>query len=49
MKYAVFHLDRYDGDTRRDVRARLREFDRYLVRRYGDDWIELYEIVGSPE
>jgi hypothetical protein len=27
----------------------LREFDRYLVRRYGDDRIELYEIVGFPQ
>jgi len=48
VRYAVFHLDLYDGDVRRDLNARLREFDRYLVRRYGDDWIELYEIVGFP-
>jgi hypothetical protein len=49
VRYAVFHMDLYEGDLRRDLRARLREFDRYLVRRYADDWIELYEIVGFPE
>ena len=49
VKYAVFHMDLYEGDLRRDLRARLREFDRYLVRRYADDWIELYEIAGFPE
>lgn len=48
VRYAVFHLDRYSGDARRDVLARLREFDRYLVRRHGDDRTALYEIVGFP-
>jgi hypothetical protein len=49
VKYAVFHLAPYGDDARRDLRARLREFDRYLARRYGDDWIELYDIVGFPQ
>jgi hypothetical protein len=48
VRYAVFHVNLYNGDVGRDLRTRLREFDRYLVRRYGDDWIELYEIVGFP-
>ena len=42
------HLDLFDPAARLDVLARLREFDRYLVRRYGDDRILLYEIVGGP-
>jgi hypothetical protein len=48
VRYAVFHVNLYNGDVGRDLRTRLREFDRYLVRRYGDDWIELYEIVEFP-
>jgi hypothetical protein len=48
VRYAVFHLDLFNAAARLDVLARLREFDRYLVRRYGDDRIWLYEIVGSP-
>ena len=48
-RYAVFHLNLYHDDARRDLCARLREFDRYLVRRYVDDRIELYEIVGFPQ
>ena len=48
-RYAVVHLSLYNGDARRDVLARLREFDRYLARRYGDQQIELYEIVGFPQ
>jgi hypothetical protein len=47
-RYAVFHLTLYNSVARRDVLVRLREFDRYLVRRYGDDRTELYEIVGFP-
>jgi hypothetical protein len=49
VRYALFHVSLYEGEFLRDLRARLSEFDRYLVRRYADDWIELYEIVGSPE
>ncbi len=48
VRYAVFHLDLFDPAARLDVLARLREFDRYLMRRYGDDKTQLYEIVGSP-
>ena len=49
VRYAVFHLDLFNGDARRDVLLRLREFDRYLLRRYGDDRIALYEIIGFPK
>jgi hypothetical protein len=48
VRYALVHVNLYEGDGRRDLRERLREFDRHLIRRYGDDWIELYEIVGFP-
>jgi hypothetical protein len=48
VRYAVFHLDLFNAAARVDVLARLREFDRYLVRRHSDDRIWLYEIVGSP-
>ena len=49
VRYAAFHLALYSADARRDVRVRLQEFERYLVRRYGDEQIELYEIVGFPK
>jgi hypothetical protein len=47
-KYAVFHLGLYGDDARRDILMRLKQFERYLVRRYGDGRIELYEIVDFP-
>jgi hypothetical protein len=49
VRYAIFHLNLYADDARRDVLLRLREFDHYLIRRYCDDRIELYEIVGFPQ
>lgn len=48
VRYAVFHLDLFNPAARLDVLARLREFDAYLVRRYSDDRIWLFEIVGFP-
>jgi hypothetical protein len=48
VKYAVFHMDLFSPAARDGVRARLQEFDRYLVRRYADDRVELYEIVSFP-
>ena len=48
VRYAVFHLDLFDPPARLDVLARLREFDRYLVRHYGDERTWLFEIVGAP-
>jgi hypothetical protein len=48
VRYAVFHLDLFDPPARSDVLSRLAAFDRYLVRRYSDDRIWLYEIVGFP-
>ena len=48
VRYAVFHLDLFDPPARLDVLARLREFDRYLVQRYGDERTRLFEIVGAP-
>ena len=41
-------LDLFDPAARLDVLARLREFEGYLMRRYGDDETRLYEIVGFP-
>ena len=49
VRYAVFHLNLYnDAAARAELFGRLKAFDRYLVRRYGDDRVELYEIVGFP-
>jgi len=48
VRYAVFHLNLFTSAARDDVLARLREFDRYLLRRYADDRVWLYEIVGFP-
>jgi hypothetical protein len=48
VRYAVFHLNRFSRDAREDVLARLRVFDRYLLRRYADDRVWLYEIVEFP-
>ena len=48
VKYAVFHMDLLTPEARDDVLVRLREFDRYLLRRYADDRIWLYEIVAYP-
>ncbi len=46
--YAVFHLHLFSPDERADVLARLQAFNRYLVRRYGDGRVLLYEIVAFP-
>ena len=49
VRYAVFHMHTLDPVAHASVVARLREYDRYLLRRYADDRIWLYEIVGFPE
>ena len=48
VRYAVFHMNLFTPDARDDIVARLREFDRYLLRRYADDRVWLYEIVAFP-
>jgi hypothetical protein len=48
VRYVVFHMDRFDPAVREDVAARIRQFNDYMVRRYGDDRIWLYEIVRFP-
>jgi hypothetical protein len=48
VRYAVFHMNLLTPDAREGVVARLREFDRYLLRRYADDRVWLYEIVAFP-
>jgi hypothetical protein len=48
VKYAVFHLYAFSPAALASLNARLREFDDELVRRYADDRIWLYEIVGYP-
>jgi hypothetical protein len=48
VRYAVFHMDLLNPEARDDVIVRLRAFDRYLLRRYADDRIWLYEIVAYP-
>ena len=48
VRYAVYHLDQFSPAAREDVLERLRQYGRYLTRRYGDDSIRLYEIVEYP-
>ena len=48
VRYAVFHMNLFTPDARNDVIARLREFDRYLLRHYADDRVWLYEIIEFP-
>jgi len=48
VRYAVFHLNLYGADTRRELLSRLRQFAGYLRVRYADEEIWLYEIVGFP-
>lgn len=48
VRYAVFHTDGFSPGVWEDIAARLRTFDRYLVRRYADDRIWLFEIVEFP-
>jgi hypothetical protein len=48
VRYAVFHTDRYSPESRDELRGRLRALSPYLLRRYADDHVELYEIVSYP-
>ena len=48
VRYAVFHLDLYSQDSRRELRERLNTFSPYLREHYGDERTTLYEIVGYP-
>jgi hypothetical protein len=45
VKYAMVHLDVYDGKTRAEVEERLRQFASRLRPLYADDQTRLYEIV----
>jgi hypothetical protein len=49
VRYAVFHMHTLDPAARASVVARLGEYDRNLLRRYADNRIWLYEIVGFPD
>ena len=48
VRYVVVHWYLLTPDVRNELLARLREFDRYLHLRYGDDRIWLYEIIEFP-
>lgn len=48
VRYAMFHLDFYDGKTRAEVEDRLIEFAPYLRPIYADADTRLYEIAGFP-
>jgi hypothetical protein len=48
VRYAVFHTDRYSPESRDELRGRLRALSPYLLRRYADDHVELYEILSYP-
>jgi hypothetical protein len=47
VRYAMFHLDLYGG-MKDALEERLEEFAPYLVERYSDETMRLYEIVGFP-
>jgi hypothetical protein len=49
VRYAVFHMYWYNDENRRDVIARLREFDAFLRPLYADEGTRLYEIVAYPQ
>lgn len=48
VRYAVFHLDQYSSNVRDALDERLRAFATYLRLLYGDERIQLYEIIGFP-
>lgn len=48
VRYAVFHMNGYNAENRRDVVTRLKEFAQYLRPLYADESTALYEIVGFP-
>jgi hypothetical protein len=48
VRYAVVHLNLFSPEARDDVIARIDEFQEYLARRYADDHVRIYEIVGAP-
>jgi hypothetical protein len=48
VRYAVFHLNLFSPDERADVLARIQAFSPFLVRRWADDRVLLYEIVAFP-
>lgn len=49
VRYVVFHMHSYDSEHRRDILARLHEFDAYLRPLSITDDTRLYEIVGYPK
>jgi hypothetical protein len=48
VRYAVFHIDTYSADTRRDLSSRLQQFSPFLRQWYADERTSLYEIVAFP-
>jgi hypothetical protein len=48
VRYAVFHMNGYNAENRRDVLARLKEFEAYLRPLYMEDPLRLYEIIAFP-
>lgn len=48
VRYAMFHLDRFEPDARDAVIARIRAFNRYLAPLYTEGAVWLYEIVEYP-
>ena len=48
VRYAIFHMNGDNSENRRDVLARLQEFERDVRPLYADDRTRLYEIVGFP-
>lgn len=49
VRYAMIHLYGYNDLNRRDVLARLKEFEPYLRPLYDDGQTRLYEIVSYPK
>jgi hypothetical protein len=48
VRYAVLHMHALSPEGRADLQRRLQAFAGYLVRRYMDAEVWVYEIVGFP-
>jgi hypothetical protein len=49
VRYAVIHVSAYEGQMRKDLEARIRQFSPYLRLLTGDSNLRLFEIVRYPD
>jgi hypothetical protein len=48
VRYALIHVNDYQGAIGRELRERMTEFSPYLRQVFADDETSLYEILGAP-